>query len=77
MHLCIYASYAAVYKLVYISHISLCIYASYASYAAVYKLVYISYTSLCIYASMHPMQMIKLVFNSNGLISCLVSKFGL
>ena len=25
------------------------------------------------YASMHPMQMIKLVFNSNGLISCLVS----
>ena len=49
----------------------LCIY---ASYAAVYKLVYISYTSLRIYASMHPMQMIKLVFYSNGLISCLVSK---
>ena len=24
--------------------------------------------------SMHPMQMIKLVFNSNGLISCLVSR---
>ena len=74
--LCIYAShasYAAVYKLVYISHTSLCIYASYASYASVYKLLYISYTSLCIYASMHPMQMIKLVFNSNGLISCLVS----
>ena len=42
--LCIYASYAAVYKL------SLCLYASYASYAAVYKHVF-SYISLCIYAS--------------------------
>ena len=33
------------------------------------NLYIISYISLCIYVSMHPMQMIKLVFNSNGLIS--------
>ena len=31
MHLCIYASYAAVYELVYISYINLYIYASYAN----------------------------------------------
>ena len=33
--------------------------------------LYIFLIQVC--ASMHPMQMIKLLFNSNGLISCLVS----
>ena len=71
MHLCIYASYATVYKLVYISYTGLCIYATMHPMQP-YINLYIFLIQ--VYASMHPMQMIKLVFNSNGLISCLVSQ---
>ena len=42
-------------------------------YINLYRFLIQVYMHLCIYASMHPMQMIKIDFNSNGLISCLVS----
>ena len=63
-----YASYAAVYNLVYTF-----LYNSMHPMQSYMNLYIFSYINLCIYVSMHPMQMIKLVFNSNGLISCLVS----